>query len=190
MSLEVGETRAVPRTEATAARRRSGALTAALKDVRLLLIALWLGAAVFFSAVVAPNVFKVLRAAALPQANHLAGSIVTRTLAVINTGGFIISLLLLVSAFLYREAARRRAFVTEIISLTIVAITTALGQWLIAARMLALRQAMGKPIDEVPVDDPLRIAFSSLHGLSVMSLGTGMIAALVALLLIAHRRQA
>jgi hypothetical protein len=187
MSLEVGETRADARV-ATTATRSSGALMTLLSDVRLLLIALWLGAAVFFSAVVAPSVFRVLRAASLPQANHLAGSIVTRTLAVINTGGFIISLLLLATAFLFRETARRRAFVTEIIALAVVAVTTALGQWFIAARMLALRQAMGKPIDEVPLEDVLRADFNTLHGLSVMSLGVGMIAALVALLLIARRK--
>lgn len=162
----------------------------ALTDVRLLLIALWLGAAVFFSAAVAPSVFAVLRGASVPQASHLAGTIVTRTLSVINTGGFIISLVLLISAFLFREAARRRAFVTEVISLSIVAITTAVGQWGIAARMLALRSAMGRPIDEVPAGDSLRVAFNSLHGLSVMALGVGMLAALVALLLIARRGRA
>ncbi|HYO90841.1 MAG TPA: DUF4149 domain-containing protein, partial [Pyrinomonadaceae bacterium] len=145
MSVEVEESRAATHNKAKAA-ARNGALVRALADVRLLLIALWLGAAVFFSAAVAPSVFAVLRGAGVVQANHLAGAIVTRTLSIINTGGFIISLILLATAFLFREAARRRAFVTEVISLGIVAVTTALGQWGIAARMLALRRAMGRPI--------------------------------------------
>ncbi|HEX8492391.1 MAG TPA: DUF4149 domain-containing protein [Pyrinomonadaceae bacterium] len=189
MSAEVEEARAATHNEAKTA-GRTGALVRALADVRLLLIALWLGAAVFFSAAVAPSVFAVLRGASVPQANHLAGTIVTRTLSIINTGGFIISLILLATAFLFREANRRRAFTTEVISLGIVAITTALGQWGIAARMLALRSAMGRPIDEVPAGDSLRVAFNSLHGLSVMALGVGMLAALVALLLIARRGRA
>lgn len=188
MSLEVGDARGITRVETTTV--RNAALARALADVRLLLIALWLGAAVFFSAAVAPGVFAVLRAASVPQANHLAGSIVTRTLGIVNTGGFFISLLLLATALLYRETARRRAFVAEIIALVIVAITTALGQWYIAARMVALRQAMGRPIDEVPANDALRAAFNSLHGLSVSALGIAMLAALVALLLIAHRGRA
>lgn len=191
MSLEVSEVGArasATRDETKAVRSRSVAHV--LTDVRLLLMALWLGAAVFFSAAVAPSVFGVLRGASVPQANHLAGSIVTRTLGLINTGGFIISLLLLATAFLFREAVRRRAFVTEIIALAVVAVTTSLGQWGIAARMLSLRQAMGKPIDDVPVGDSLRVAFNSLHGLSVMALTVGMIAAIVALLLIAHRGRA
>jgi hypothetical protein len=192
MSLEVGEigARSAATHDETKAVRSSSALARVLTDVRLLLVALWLGAAVFFSAAVAPSVFAVLRGASVPQANHLAGSIVTRTLGLINTGGFVISLVLLLTAFLFRETVRRRAFVTEVIALAVVAVTTALGQWGIAARMLSLRQAMGKPIDDVPVGDSLREAFNSLHGLSVMALTTGMIAAIVALLLIAHRGRA
>lgn len=190
MSVEIREDRAATQDETKGATRSSRALMHALTDARLLLIALWLGAAVFFSAAVAPAAFAVLRGASVPQAGHLAGTIVTRTLSIINTGGFIISLILLISAFLFREAARRRAFVTEVISLGIVAITTGVGQWGIAARMVSLRRAMGRPIDEVPAGDSLRLAFDSLHGLSVMALGTGIIAALVALLLIARRGRA
>jgi hypothetical protein len=190
MSLEVGDARAgggaYGETKAAVA-RRSGALARALCDVRLLLVALWLGAAVFFSAAVAPSVFRVLRGAELAQANHLAGSIITGTLAMINTSGFIIALMLLGSAFLFSETAGRRAFMSELLALVILAVTTALGQWYVAARMLALRSAMGRPIDEVGADDPLRVAFNSLHSLSVTALGVGILAAAVALLLIARR---
>ena len=158
-----------------------------VRDVRLLLVALWLGAAVFFGAVVAPSAFIVLRRLAVPHANELAGSIVTRTLAVVNTGGFIISLLLLASAFLFSRAVSRRAFYAEIISLLLLLMMTGTGQWIIAAKMLRLRAALGRPIDEVAQNDPLRLAFNSLHGYSVTVLGIGIIAAVVALLLIARR---
>ena len=114
-------------------RSSSGALAAMVRDVRLLLVALWLGAAVFFSAAVAPSAFSVLRRFAVPHANELAGSIVTRTLSIVNTGGFIIALLLLASAFLFRRAATRRAFYAEVVSLALLAIMTATGQWVIAA---------------------------------------------------------
>ena len=46
---------------------------------------------------------------------------------------------------------------------------------------------MGRPIDDVGKDDPLRVAFDSLHGYSVAALGVAIIAAAVALLLIARR---
>src|SRR6476620_6991164 len=62
---------------------------------RLILLACWFGAALFFGAVVAPAAFGVLRSFGLSNANEIAGSIVTRSLSVINIAGFLISLLLL-----------------------------------------------------------------------------------------------
>jgi hypothetical protein len=170
------------------ARERGALARALLRDVRLMLIALWLGAAVFFSAAVAPSAFAVLRARHVMNASELAGTLVTRTLAIVNTSGFIISLLLLASAFLFRAGLKRRAFYAEACSLALVALTTAVGQWLINARLLALRMAMGRPIDEVDLRDPLRVAFNDLHGYSVIALAIGMLAAALALLLIARRR--
>src|SRR5437763_12126352 len=118
MSVEVGETSAGVSTKrhAETAEHRS-ALKTIVRDVRLLLIALWLGGAVFFSATVAPTAFSVLRARNVVYANEAAGTIVTRTLSVINTGGFIIALLLLAGAFLFRKNATRRAFLLETVSL-------------------------------------------------------------------------
>jgi hypothetical protein len=156
-------------------------------SLRVLMIALWLGAAVFFSGAVAPSVFAVLRSFHLPNANEIAGTIVTRTLSVVNTGGFLIALLLLPSAFLFRRTTTGRALRLEAASLLTVAAATGVGQWVIAERMLRLRAAMGGHIDEVAQDDPLRVAFNSLHGYSVGALTVGMIAGLVALLLIARR---
>lgn len=190
MSVEVGDSkRSIAATERTESVERSGALFRAVLDVRLLLIALWLGGAVFFSATVAPTAFSVLRSRNVVYANEAAGTIVTRVLSIINTGGFIIALLLLASAFLFRKSATRRAFFVEAVSLSIVAIATGVGQWIIAARMIALRVAMVRPIDDVPVDDPLRVSFNNLHGYSVAALGVAIIAAAVALLVIARRGQ-
>lgn len=166
---------------------RGGALQKIVRDVRLLLIALWLGGAVFFSAAVAPAAFSVLRSRNVPYANEAAGQIVTRTLSVINTGGFVIALLLTLSGFLFRRNTTRRAFLAETVSLALVAVATGIGQWIIAAKMLALRAQMGLPIDDVAIDDPLRLSFNNLHGYSVAALGVAIIAAAVALLLIARR---
>jgi hypothetical protein len=63
---------------------------------------------------------------------------------------------------------------------------TAVGQWVIAARMHALRLAM-VTIDLVSPDDPRRIAFNNLHRYSVISLMAAMIAAIAALILIGFR---
>ena len=180
MSAEVLETGVSART--------GGRFASVVRDVRLLLVSLWLGGAVFFSAAVAPAAFAVLRARGVVDANEAAGSIVTRTLAVVNKGGFVIALLLFVSAFLFRREVGRRAFLAETVSLALVAAATLVGQCVISSHMLALRAAMGRPIDDVPADDPLRLAFGAWHGYSVAALGVAIVAAAVALLLIARRR--
>ena len=158
-----------------------------LNNVRLLLVALWLGAAIFFSAVAAPGVFHVLRAFGLSNANEIAGTIVTRALGVVNTSGFILSLLLIVTAFALRESYGRRSLILQIVLLAVVAVTTGLGEWVIAARMRGLRAAMHAPIDQVPMSDPRHVAFATLHGYSVTALGIAIIAALIAFFVIANR---
>jgi hypothetical protein len=148
------------------------------------LLALWLGAALFFSAVVAPTAFSVLRSFDLPNANEIAGSIVTRALSTVNLAGFVVGVLLLISVFGRRASQGRASFMVACLCLGLIILATGLGHWVIAARMRALRMAMILPIDQIASDDPRRIAFGSLHGYSVNALGVAMIAALVAIVLI------
>ena len=153
---------------------------------RLILLACWFGAALFFGAVVAPAAFGVLRAHSLANANELAGSIVTRSLSVVNIAGFLIALLLLLTLFLRRNSGSRLSFTIEAICIAVIALATGVGHWVIAARMRGLRAAMILPIDQIAMDDSRRIAFNTLHGYSVNALGLAMIAALVALVLMAR----
>lgn len=148
-----------------------------LNQVRMLLLAAWLGAAIYFSAVVAPSVFGVLRSFSLTNANEIAGTIVTRTLSVVNTSGFVLSLLLLVATFALKKKYSRTSLIFQMALLVIVAIATGLGEWVIAARMRGLRAAMHGQIDQIPLTDPNRMAFAALHGYSVAALSLAMIAA-------------
>jgi hypothetical protein len=150
------------------------------------MLAVWFGAALFFGAVVAPAAFTVLRSFGLPNASEIAGSIVTRSLSVVNLAGFVIALLLLVTVILWRNYSSRLSFIVECICLAVIALTTGVGHWFIAARMRALRVAMVLPIDQIAADDPRRVAFNSLHGYSVNALSLAMIAALVAMVLMAR----
>jgi hypothetical protein len=151
------------------------------------LLAIWFGAALFFGAVVAPAAFGVLRSFGLPNASEIAGTIVTRSLSVVNVAGFFIALILLVSVLVWRGSAGRVSFIVQCVCFVLMAIATGVGHWFIAARMRALRAAMVLPIDQVALDDPRRVAFNSLHGYSVNALGLAMIAALVALVLMGRR---
>jgi ABC-type transport system involved in cytochrome bd biosynthesis fused ATPase/permease subunit len=152
----------------------------------LVLLAVWFGAALFFSAVVAPAAFGVLRSYGLSNASEIAGAIVTRSLSVVNVAGFVVALLLLVTLFLRRGSAGRGSVIAEAICLGLIALGTGVGHWVIAARMRAIRAALELPIDQIAADDSRRIAFNSLHGYSVNALSLAMIAALVALVLMAR----
>ena len=153
----------------------------ALHGLRLLAVAVWLGSAVFFSAAVAPSAFAVL------PSRELAGAVVARTLTILNVGGFVAGLLLLAGALAGRRLARWYAWIAEMVALAAVAAATFVGQFVISARMSALRAQMGRPIEEVAADDPLRVAFNALHGNSVTALSVAMLAAAVALFLVARR---
>lgn len=158
-----------------------------LNSTRLVLLAVWFGAALFFSVVVAPAAFGVVRSFDLPNANEIAGTIVTRSLTVINIAGFLVAVfLLLVTVIGRRNFPGRMSFLIECVCLVLVALATGLGHWLIAARMRALRAAMAPAIDQIAADDSRRIAFNTLHGYSVNAFGLAMIAALVALVLMAR----
>lgn len=158
-----------------------------IRIVSLLLLGVWLGAAIFFSAAVAPNVFAVLRGAELANAATLAGSIVNRLLAVINKGGFEIGLLLLVISFFATRGQKPIRRIAEMLSLAIMAIMTGLGHWVVGARLATLRAAMQLPINQIAPTDARRIEFDSLHRYSVAMLSVAMIAALIAFVLMASR---
>jgi hypothetical protein len=156
-----------------------------LTIVSLLLLGLWLGAAIFFGAAVAPNLFAVLRDAGLGNANELAGSVITRLLRIVNRSGFEISLFIIVTRYFTGRHERLRWRLGEMISLAIVAMMTAVSQWIISPKMLALRAAMGVTIDQASQNDARRMAFDNLHRYSVDVMGVALIAALMAFVMIA-----
>jgi hypothetical protein len=155
-----------------------------IRFLQLLLLGVWLGAAVFFGAAVAPTLFGVLRGAQLPNASELAGTMVQRLLAIINRGGFEISLFLLVTGYFTSKKQSRPVRFAEMISLALMAIMTGVSHWIISARMMALRAAMQTPIDQIAGSDTRRIAFDALHGYSVAAMGVAIVAALLAFFMI------
>ncbi len=152
-----------------------------LSDLRILLLGLWLGAACFFSFAVAPSAFGVL------PSRELAGLIVNRTLAIINYSGFTVGLILLASSYVLRQNVNRTKLLLEQGSLLLLTAACAFGQFVIAAKLNDLRGQIGRPIDELAIDDPLRAAFNDLHGYSVTILTTALIAAVAAFFLLVRR---
>lgn len=154
-----------------------------LSDIRVLLLSIWLGAALFFIAV-AQSAFAVL-----PQ-RELAGAVVNRTLAILNLSGLAIFVLLLLLSFVGRSGINRALLWAERVLLVIVVAACAVGQFVFGFWIAMKRAEIGRPIDELAVDDPLRIQFNMLHEYSVWALMIGMGAAFLAFFLIANRKPA
>lgn len=152
-----------------------------LSDFRLLLLAIWLGAALFFIAV-AQSAFAVL-----PQ-REMAGAVVNRTLSVLNFAGLAVSIILLLSSLITARGIKRYWVWAERVLLILITAACAVGQFVIGLWLSALRAQMGRPIDQVAADDPLRLQFDNLHEWSVWVLMTAMGAALVAFFVIANRK--
>lgn len=152
-----------------------------LTDIRLLASAVWLGAAIFFVAV-AQSSFAVI-----PQ-RELAGAVVNRTLSILNFSGLAIFAVLLFVSFIASSRINRILLWIERIALSMVVAACAVGQFVFGFWISMKRAEIGRPIDELAVDDPLRIQFNMLHEYSVWALIIGMGAALVAFLVIANQK--
>ena len=145
-------------------------VSAALLSIALL--AAWLGAAVFVAAVIAPAAFAVLPTRAL------AGALVARALPVLFMTAIVLGGLIAAS-----NSTRARG--TSVGGLLLLGGNVA--ALMIEQRVHAMLVAMGAPIDTLAMNDPRRVAFGRLHGLSVLMMGIGVIGASIALLALARR---
>jgi len=154
-----------------------------LTAFRLLLPGLWLGAAVFFIGV-AQSSFAVM------PTRELAGILVSRTLAILNYGGLGIAFVMILTSLMVPAGTNRVSVWAERALLVILGLACVVSQFIISWWMLMLRTQMGRPIDEVPAEDPLRIQFNNLHEYSSWLMLTAMAAALAAFVVIALRSTA
>ncbi|HEV8591624.1 MAG TPA: DUF4149 domain-containing protein [Pyrinomonadaceae bacterium] len=153
-----------------------------LSDIRLLLLGIWLGAAVFFIGV-AQSAFAVL-----PQ-RELAGAVVNKTLSILNYGGVAIGVVLLLTSWLVARNTNIFLLWSERFLLLLLAAACAVSQFVIGLMLMSVRGQMGgKPIDEIAADDPLRIQFNNLHQWSEWVLMTAMAAGLITFFIIANRK--
>jgi hypothetical protein len=145
--------------------------------LQLATLAIWLGAAAFFSVAVAPALFAVL------PSRSLAGEVVGRLLPGIFYSGILVALLVVVTQFRAQSAWSWRG--RESAAAVMIA-ACAIAQLIIAPRITRLRAEIGGPLEILPADDARRVVFGRLHGASVAWLGLAMIAAIVILVIAAR----
>ena len=141
------------------------------QKVGLTLLSIWVGAAAFFSFVLAPAAFAVL------PAQHLAGQVVSRTLGVVEIAGIVMGVILLLLSFLSR-GRRGKAFPFDLCALALIVVAM-IGSRIVSGRMHALRVQAGETLYSLPASDSLRSAFDQLHQFSVGLMSVAMIVALV-----------
>jgi hypothetical protein len=142
------------------------------------LLAAWLGASLLVAAVVAPAAFAVL------PTRTLAGALVGRVLPVIFWSGMALGVVIALLGG--RMGIGRFGLASSIV----LAVASAAAQIGVAPRIEALRASIGGAVDALDVTDPRRMAFGRMHGISVLLMGVGMIAAAVALVVLARHLSA
>ena len=138
-------------------------------------LVVWVGGIIFFSFVVAPTVFTVL------PTRHLAGAVVTRSLASLHWIAIVAGVVFLASSFFVagRGMILRQIFVVLMLALTL---TSEFG---VSPRMTALRTGMGE-IDSVAQSDPRRVEFNRLHRWSTWLEGGVLLLGLATIFLVAR----
>ena len=145
--------------------------------VSAIVLAAWIGATLYFSAVVTRAAFAVL------PTRTLAGALVGQTLPILFDTGMVVGAILVWAALLSPAGTGRIASLGGGVAIVVL---TALARFVILARIAHLRASMPTDIDALPVTDPARRAFGQLHAMSVGALGLAMLVGLVVVIVLVH----
>jgi hypothetical protein len=147
----------------------------------LLALTVWLGALIFFP-VVAQISFSVLPSA------HLAGLVVRNSLIALHWMGMSAGVIFMACSLIENRFACGYfcAFRPTHLLVFLMIILTAVSQFRIIPRMDALRAAAGE-IASLPMRNPLRMQFDSLHAWSTRIEGTVLVLGLIVLYLTVRR---
>ena len=145
--------------------------------VAALLLAAWLGAALYFTVVVTRAAFAVL------PSRTMAGALVGQTLPVLFDTGMVVGAVLVATALFASSGSARTASLVGGIAIVVLC---ALARFVILARIAQLRLTLPAAIDSLAVTDPARRAFGQLHALSVGALGLAMLTGIMVAVVLAH----
>jgi len=140
-------------------------------------LAFWLGAAAFFSVVVAPVLFAIL------PTRTLAGEVVAGILPGVLYSGIVVGVLVVAIEVASRGVWRWRG--NEALG-ALIALACAVAQLIVGPRIARLRAEIAGPVESLSTDDARRMMFGRLHGVSVAWLWVSMLAAAIALVLSAR----
>ena len=150
-----------------------------LRFVRVLALGAWVGAIVYFAAVVTQGAFAVL-----PSRDE-AGLLVGFTLGGLHLMGVIAAAIFVAASVALTKSLR--AFIEPaVLGVILMAALTIVSQSYVIPKMALLRGQMGS-VDAAPASDPRRAAFDRLHRVSVDIEGGVLIIGLISLFLAVRR---
>ena len=152
-----------------------------LRFLMLISLVAWIGGLVFFAFVLAPTAFQVL-----PN-THLAGNVVGRALGKLHWLAIFSGIVFLISSLLYSRVTQGSAhvFAARHVLIILMLALTLFSQYWIISRMDTLR-AKVSDFAAVPLNDPARMQFDTLHAWSTRVEGAVLILGLVAIYLTAN----
>ena len=154
-------------------------LTRILQFVRVLALGAWVGAIVYFAAVVTQGAFAVL------SSRDEAGLLVGFTLGGLHLMG-VIAAAIFVAATVALAKSLRAFAEPALLGVILMAALTIVSQSYVIPKMALLRGQMGS-VDATPASDPPRAEFDKLHGVSVDIEGGVLIIGLISLFLAVRR---
>lgn len=153
-----------------------------LRFAKVLALGAWIGAIIYFAAVVTLGAFAVL-----PNRDQ-AGLLVGFTLGGLHLMGLIASLIFVGASVAIGKSLR--AFIEPAVLIVILmAVLTITSQGYVIPRMNLLRAQMGS-VEATPASDSRRVQFDRLHTASVDIEGSVLVAGLIALFLAMREKSA
>jgi Domain of unknown function (DUF4149) len=153
-------------------------------SVVYLALAVWLGALIFFGAVLAPIAFSQLPSLFGAQGIHAAGLIVGGSLVRLHWMGLLCGLIFLAVVIVAR--AHYRTILPQVVLVLLMLVLTAYSQFSIIPRMDTARDSIGGNLDAVAANNPGRQIFDRLHQRSVHVEGLVLLCGIGALVATAH----
>jgi hypothetical protein len=149
-------------------------------------LSVWIGALVFFGAVLAPIAFSQLPPLfATPAAGiHAAGLVVGSSLVRLHWIGLLCGLIFLVLMVIAR--LHYRTILPQAVLVLVMLVLTGYSQFSIIPRMDTARDSVGGNVDAVAANNPGRQIFDQLHQRSVHVEGLILLCGLGALVATAH----
>ena len=126
----------------------------------LLSLVVWLGGVIFLAFVEAPTAFSP----GLLPTRHMAGAIIGRSLDLLHYVAIVSGIVFLIASMLYSRMSvgNARPLAVRHLLIALMLLLTVISQFAISPKMHAIRAEVGV-IDNVPLDNPLRMEFDRLH---------------------------